>query len=141
MAAAVGVRGDYAAAQLRALARRSEDAGQTRRCWRWRRSMTAGRAAGGARAGAAGGGEGRGGGATKKNLRPDAWGGRGGGGGREGGRRGGAGGGPGGARKKEPPAAGRGAGRDPRRRMISARARPTSSVRSVQPREPPPVWF
>jgi putative transposase len=31
MAAAVGVRGDYEAAQLRALAKRSEDAGQTRR--------------------------------------------------------------------------------------------------------------
>ena len=31
MATAVGVRGDYAAAQLRALAKRSEDANQTRR--------------------------------------------------------------------------------------------------------------
>jgi transposase len=31
MAAAVGVRGDYEAAQLRALAKRSDDAGQTRR--------------------------------------------------------------------------------------------------------------
>jgi transposase len=31
MAAAVGVRGDYAAVQLRALAKRSEDANQTRR--------------------------------------------------------------------------------------------------------------
>jgi transposase len=31
MAVAVGVRGDYEAAQLRALAKRSEDAGQTRR--------------------------------------------------------------------------------------------------------------
>jgi transposase len=31
MAAAVGVRGDYAAAQLLALAKRSDDAGQTRR--------------------------------------------------------------------------------------------------------------
>jgi transposase len=31
MAAAIGVRGDYEAAQLRALARRSGDAGQTRR--------------------------------------------------------------------------------------------------------------
>ena len=31
MAAAIGVRGDYEAAQLRALARRSDDAGQTRR--------------------------------------------------------------------------------------------------------------
>ena len=31
VATAVGVRGDYAAAQLRALAKRSEDANQTRR--------------------------------------------------------------------------------------------------------------
>jgi len=31
MAAAIGIRGDYEAAQLRALAKRSDDAGQTRR--------------------------------------------------------------------------------------------------------------